>query len=100
MMNGSVPDWDSSPRVPGFAGAVGGLATGKSGMSGPAHFEAAASQYMYFLRSLHGVPSGRAEARLYMMRRLAGHEKAQLRLLHGWLPASGVRLAGLKSPSF
>ena len=44
----------------------------KSGMSCPVHFPFSASHQTRALRSLHGLPSGSAEARLYSTRRLAG----------------------------
>jgi len=45
---------------------------GKSGTSYPVHVPASASHHTSALRSLHGLPSGSAEARLYRIRRLAG----------------------------
>src|SRR5699024_11465352 len=56
--------------------AAGARSMGKSGTSLPVHFPASSSHQTNFLRSDQGVPSGAAEARLYRMRRLAGHAHA------------------------
>ena len=44
----------------------------KSATSCPVHLPSSASHQTSALRSLHGLPSGSAEARLYRIRRLAG----------------------------
>src|SRR5206468_6207730 len=62
MMNGFMPS----------AGAESAL---KSGTSAPAHLTP--SQPISLRFGSHGLPDGSHEARLYWMRRLAGHEKAQ-----------------------
>src|SRR5262245_15703452 len=91
MMKGSTPESASMPMPPSLACAVGAFVPPKSGLSRPVHFSP--FQKTYFLRSLHGDPSGLADARLYMMRRFAGHEKPQSRL--GVMPPvlSGLRFA-------
>src|SRR3954463_9995301 len=73
MMNGTSPRIVAVPVASGGGRYEGGRSTMKSGTSAPVHLFAAASHHTYFLRSLHGVPSGAAEARLYMIRRFAGH---------------------------
>ena len=93
MMNGSVPASASRPIASGLAFADGGLVAAKSGTSRPTHFFCASSHHTHFLRSLHGRPFGSAEARLYMIRRLAGHAQAQPRCAPGVPGGSALRLA-------
>src|SRR5207247_9517744 len=62
MMNGFMPS----------AGAASSL---MSGTSAPTHWVPFHSISLRF--GSHGLPEGSHEARLYWMRRLAGHEKAQ-----------------------
>src|SRR2546421_2128446 len=93
MMNGSVPASASRPIASGLAFADGGLVAAKSGTSRPTHFFCASSHHTHFLRSLHGLPLGSAEARLYMMRRLAGHAHAPPRGAPGGAGGSALRLA-------
>src|SRR3989449_9994766 len=63
MMNGFMPS----------AGAESAL---KSGTSAPAHLTP--SQPISLRFGSHGLPDGSHEARLYWMRRVGGHEEAQL----------------------
>src|SRR5436309_5813795 len=93
MMNGSAPDSASMPVAPGLALADGGLVVAKSGTSRPTHFFCASSHHTHFLRSLHGRPFKSAEARLYMIRRLAGHAYPQPSCAPGVPGGSDLRLA-------
>src|SRR5437773_11196253 len=95
MMKAPVPSMASKPMPPGLALSSGGLVAAKSGTSAPVQLFLSASQKTYFLRSDHGVPSGLADARLYMIRRLAGQAKPQPRCVPGLKSGSGLRLAGL-----
>src|SRR5579862_4280152 len=99
IMNAPVPSMASKAIPPGLALSSGGFVAEKSITSGPSQAFLSAFQNMYFLRSDQGVPSGLAEARLYMMRRLAGQAKPQFRCVPGWKFGSGVRLAALFWPS-
>src|ERR671918_522191 len=93
MMNGAVPGKASSPTAPGLALSSGGLVAAKSGTSYPTHF--VPSHHTHFFRSLHGRPCRSADARLYMIRRLAGHAQPQLSWAPGCPGGSGVWLAVL-----
>src|SRR5437588_6884929 len=95
MMNAPVPSMASKATPPGLALSSGGLVAEKSITSGPSQAFLSAFQNMYFLRSDHGLPSGLAEARLYMMRRLAGQAKPQPRCVPGLKSGSGFRAAAL-----
>src|SRR3972149_11919423 len=81
-MNGSRPLWNAMPIPVGFAAAPGALVGAKSMPSPPTFFHvfAVASQYVYFLRSDHGLPSGSAEARVYSCLRFPGHAQPQFGL--------------------
>ena len=76
-MNASVPESASRPMPPGCAFARGRLGRGeiRHVVAGPLR----AVPPTHFLRSLHGLPDGSADARLYSSRRLAGHAKPQFR---------------------
>src|SRR5687768_1226655 len=91
MMNASVPAKASRPMAAGLYGALGGFVAAKSGTSYPVHF--APSHHTQRLRSLHGLPSGSADARLYNTRRLAGQANPQPRCEPGVLGGSGLRAA-------
>src|SRR2546425_9722052 len=93
MMNGSVPPSASRPIASGLAFAGGGLVAAKSGTSRPTHFFCASSHHTHFLRSLHGRPLGSADARLYMIRRLAGPAHPQPSCAPGVPGGSALRLA-------
>ena len=54
----------------------------KSTSSNPVHSPFSASHHTYFLRSDHGLPSGSADARLYMIRRFDGHAHAHSGATH------------------
>src|SRR5580658_8119378 len=71
-MKGSAPPSAACARAPGSGTNDGGLVFSKSGTSCPVHSPASASHHTYALASLHGLPEGSAEARLYRIRRFAG----------------------------
>src|SRR5689334_4688193 len=102
MMNGSRPESASMPL--GFESQSGvksgALSFTKSGMSSPVHSRFSASHHTSFFASDHGLPSGSAEARLYIVRRFAGHAKPHFRCVPGPSGPSGVRERALFSPSF
>ena len=64
MMNGSLPASPATPAAPSGGSYDGGLVFSKSGTSWPVHSPDSSSHHTYALRSLHGFPSGSAEARL------------------------------------
>src|SRR5690349_1190877 len=75
----------------GFIGSPGGTSILKSGTSFPPHF--LPFQEMSFRFGSHGLPLGSTEARLYMTRRFAGHEKAQFGVVPRPLGSLGSRRA-------
>src|SRR5438045_2111505 len=79
MMKGLSPPIASNAMPPSFGLSSGAFVAEKSGTSLPIHLFCAASHHTHFLRSDHGSPFGSADARLYMIRRFAGHENAQPR---------------------
>ena len=70
----------------------------KSGTSWPVHLPCSSSHHTYALRSDHGLPSGSADARLYMSRRFAGHAHPHSGATHVCSDA-GLRSADWLTPS-
>ena len=64
IVNASVPASAATPPLPGSPGSSGRFVGGKSGTSFPVHVPVSSSHQTHFFRSLHGRPSGSAEARL------------------------------------
>lgn len=64
MMNGSSPARASGPVASGPGRAEGSRSSGKSGLSLPVQVPCSGSHHTSLLRSLHGLPSGSAEALL------------------------------------
>ena len=56
---------------------IGGRSATKSGTSAPVQRRCSSSHQTSALRSLHGLPSGSADARLYSTRRFAGQAQPQ-----------------------
>src|ERR1017187_3213984 len=97
-MNGSMPEIASTPVAPWAGRKDGGRPATKSATSCPVHLPASSSHQTSALRSLQGLPSGSAEARLYKIRRFRGHAQphsgaTQLCSAPGLVPPVGADAA-------
>ena len=93
MMNGSVPEARPCRRRPALALSLGGLVGDDSPGRRSRSTSLPPSHHTHFFRSLHGFPSGSAEARLYRRRRLAGQAQPHFSWAPGLPGGSGVRLS-------